>query len=266
MRLHHHNQLSMGLVQWNQGWKSTYTSFCSLVYWLPRAQELDSEKPTFLVTADVSSLYTIIRQDDAFLVLNWALSKREGIPHSQKVFLGKDLDFCIFHNYFWFQGHFYSQQVGIAMGAKFAPSLANLFIAEWGDRHVFSVQWPQLKYYRRFINDLLFIWEGSEESVYAFLSLLNTNGNNIHLDYQVSDKSINFLDVTNDKFGPTLNTKVYFKPIDWNSYLSVKSGHHPAWIKNIVVEIMIIMPSQMCLIYTERLWPWISWWHNCWGC
>lgn len=49
----------------------------------------------------------------------------------------------------------------------------------------------------------------------------------------MSDNSINFIDVTIQKIGLTLNTKVYFKPTDRNSYLSVKSGHHPAGIKNI---------------------------------
>lgn len=131
--------------------------------------QLNSEKPTFLVTADVSSLYTIIQHNDALLALNWALSKREDIPHSQKGFLGKVLDFCISHNYFWFQGQFYSQQVGVVERAKFSPSLDNVFMAQWEDRQVFSVQRPQLKYYHRFIDDLLLIWEGSEDSVHSFL-------------------------------------------------------------------------------------------------
>lgn len=38
----------------------------------------------YLVTADVSSLYTIIQHEDASLSLNWALSRREDIPDVQK--------------------------------------------------------------------------------------------------------------------------------------------------------------------------------------
>lgn len=65
------------------------------------------------------------------LALNWALSRREDIPHAQKCFLGQSLDsYCMSHNYVWFNGHFFLQQVGVAMGAKYAPSLANLFMAE----------------------------------------------------------------------------------------------------------------------------------------
>ena len=72
------------------------------------------------------------------------------------------------------------------MGAKFAPSLANPFMAEWEDRHVFSEFRPELKLYRRFIDDLLFVWEGSRESVEVFVEHLNHNTNNIVLDHVIS--------------------------------------------------------------------------------
>lgn len=64
---------------------------------------------------------------------------------------------------------------------------------------MFSSQRPQLKFYSRFIDDLLFIWEGSEESVVEFLGYLNRNTNNIKLDYQISGKTVNFLDATIEK-------------------------------------------------------------------
>lgn len=71
------------------------------------------------------------------------------------------------------------------------------------------------------------------ESVVEFLGGQNNNTNYIKLDYQISEKCVNFLDVTIEKCRNVLSTKVYFKPTDRNSYLSIKSGHHPAWIRNI---------------------------------
>lgn len=65
------------------------------------------------------------------------------------------------------------------------------------------------------------------------MEYLNKNNNNIRLDYQISDTTIHFLDVTIDKDLSGLKIKVYFKPTDCNSYLSIRSGHHPAWIRNI---------------------------------
>lgn len=53
------------------------------------------------------------------------------------------------------------------------------------------------------------------------------------MDYEIGDINIHFLDVDIEKVGVSLKAKVYFKPTDRNSYLSVKSGHHPTWIRNI---------------------------------
>lgn len=108
-----------------------------------------------LVTADVSSLYSIIQHDDALLALNWALCKRDDLPFNQ-VFLRNALDFCLNHNYFWYNGSFYTQQRGVAMGANFAPSIANLFMAEWEDKVIFKEQRTELIFYKRFIDNLFF--------------------------------------------------------------------------------------------------------------
>ena len=90
--------------------------------------DLTGKGEVYLVTANVSSLYTVIQHDDALLALNWALCQRNDIPYNQNVFIRNALDFCLGHNFFWFNGSFYSQCRGVAMGAKFAPSIANLFM------------------------------------------------------------------------------------------------------------------------------------------
>lgn len=62
---------------------------------------------------------------------------------------------------------------------------------------------------------------------------LNNNKINIKLDYQFIASTINFLDLTIFREENSLATKVYFKPTDRNSYLSIRSGHHPTWLRNI---------------------------------
>lgn len=79
---------------------------------------LTGQEEVFLVTSDVTSLYTIIQHDVPLLALSWALSKRDDIPQAQKVFLRNALKFCLCHNYFWFGSNFYTQKNGVAVGAK----------------------------------------------------------------------------------------------------------------------------------------------------
>ena len=143
--------------------------------------QLSGKNEVYLVTADVTSLYTVIQHDDALLALNWTLSQRDDLPHHQKVFLRDVLDFCLSHNYFWFDNRFYTQKKGVAMGAKFAPSIANLFMGEFEDKFVFFNRRVELLFYRRFIDDVLFLWEGSLTSLETFLIYLNENSNNIKL-------------------------------------------------------------------------------------
>lgn len=94
--------------------------------------KLTEQGDIFLVTSDVSSLYTIIQHFDALLALNWALSQRDDFTQCQKIFLRDALAFCLSHNYFWFNNHFFPQKKGVAMGVKFAPSIANFFIGGMG--------------------------------------------------------------------------------------------------------------------------------------
>lgn len=128
------------------------------------------------------------------------------------------LEFCLSHNYFWFAGRFCTQKRGVAMGAKFSPSLANLFMSEWEDRHIYGQQRSELLFYKRFIDD-------------PFILGFLTN-NNIKLDCHWS-REHNYLDVTVMLCNKQLITKIYFKPTDRNSYLPIYSGHHPAWLRNI---------------------------------
>lgn len=115
------------------------TSFLQLL----KEVKVPKDTEMFLVTADVSSSYTIIQHDDVLLALNWAFSKRDDIPYIQKKFLRLVLDYCLTHNYFWYAGNIYSQ-TGVAMGAKFAPSLANLFISEWEDKWMYKSKRKEL--------------------------------------------------------------------------------------------------------------------------
>lgn len=119
------------------------------------------------------------------------------------------------------------------MGAKFTPSIANLFMAEWEDKTIFKEQRSELVFYKHFIDDLFFIWDGTSDSLEVFIRSLNNNRNNIKLISDWHKDEINFLDVNIYRLNDRLETKVYFKKTDRNSYLPISSGHHPLWLRNI---------------------------------
>lgn len=68
---------------------------------------------------------------------------------------------------------FFNQVKGVAMGAKYAPSVANIFLNKWEDEEIFTEDWPQLMLYWRYIDE--FIWEGSVEDLHLFMTHMNNN-------------------------------------------------------------------------------------------
>lgn len=62
--------------------------------------------------------------------------------------------FATTHNYFWFNSKFYIEKKGVAMGIKFTPSLANLFMANWVEDVVYAHDRPELLLCARYIDDV----------------------------------------------------------------------------------------------------------------
>ncbi|CAJ0965326.1 unnamed protein product [Ranitomeya imitator] len=73
------------------------------------------------------------------------------------------LDFALRHNFFLFDRVFYLQTSGVAMGARCAPSFANLFLEWWESTFVFvsDIFKNRVRRWSRFIDDVFFIWSGS---------------------------------------------------------------------------------------------------------
>lgn len=89
--------------------------------------------------------------------------------------------FCLKNNYFWHNQAYYRQTTRIAMGAKFAPSVANAFMAQWEEEAVHKNPPMKLTLYKRFIDNLIIIWNGSKVSLEKFLCDLNQNDRKIQL-------------------------------------------------------------------------------------
>ena len=185
---------------------------------------------TWLVTVDVESLYTNIRQADAILAVKEALEEKSSLPQAQIGYLVKGLKIAMGNNYFWAQGDFYKQIKGVAMGARYAPSVANLVLNRWEEETIFKDNVTSLIYYRRYIDDILLFWEGPQASLEQFLSKMNTNNYGLSFTAESSKTSSHFLDLTLTKKGSRVLTKTYFKPTDRNGFVPISSCHHPKWL------------------------------------
>ncbi|KAM8967064.1 collagen alpha-6(VI) chain [Pelodytes ibericus] len=186
-------------------------------------------------TVDVTSLYTVIAHDKGISAVRNALSKDENMATEQCNFILKCIEFILHHNYFWFEGQYYLQLCGTAMGTRFAPSYANIFVADWEADHIWNNNpfGESLVLWRRYIDDVLIVWRGNRESLQDFVLHLNSNQHGLHFTSNIQDDTIDFLDLTLYIEDNKVLTKTYFKPSDGNGYIDYSSCHHPSWLNNI---------------------------------
>ena len=129
------------------------------------------------------------------------------------------LEFCLRTTYFLFQGEFYQQLEGTAMGSPISPIIANLFLEDLEAKALSSSPHPP-SMWKRYVDDTLTIINRDHKD--AFLDHLNSIDDNIRFTSEdpKEDGSISFLDILiiPDANGK-LNTSVYRKPTHTDMYL-----------------------------------------------
>ena len=86
---------------------------------------------SLLCTLDIESLYTNITHKQAVIAF-----ARRFRAHPKFVFYLDLLKFVLSNNVFQFDGRFFSQRCGIAMGTKLAPALATIVVADFEEKYL----------------------------------------------------------------------------------------------------------------------------------
>ncbi len=159
-------------------------------------------------------------------------------------------------NTFIFAGEHYRQITGIAMGTPVAPTLANLFMGKVEHEALSAWGGTQPLVWLRYIDDILVIMEDSQEKLLELVKHLNARISTIKYTAEISDKSIDFLDLTIFKDPRyqqegVLDIQPYSKAIDPHSYLHYSSAHHPS-IKSGVVRAEFIRTLSVRDSYPNR--------------
>ena len=111
------------------------------------------------------------------------------------------------------------------MGTKLAPSFANIFMGWFEDTFVYNYKLQPLMW-KRYIDDILIIWQHGKEELLEFIEYLNQQHRTIKFTEEISNVSINFLDITIMTNGEgNLFTTLYCKPTDSHNYLLYSSEH-----------------------------------------
>jgi hypothetical protein len=189
-------------------------------HFLQKLEALDLPKDFILLTIDVSSLYTNIPIDEGIRSVAEALSD---IPLSPPlVTLLSFLSLVLNRNEFEFDGKFYKQVKGCAMGTPCAPNFANIFMDYIETMLLRDAPGPIPYVWWRFIDDIFAIWTHSRQELDEFLVHINSAHPSIKFTSEISESEVHFLDVTISKTDTGISTAVYTKPTA--AHLSIKSS------------------------------------------
>ena len=98
----------------------------------------------------------------------------------------------------------------------------------------------------RYIDDIFLIWPHSREELDSFISRLNQAHNTIKFTSDISETSVNFLDVKISKdIHGRLTTSLYTKPTDAHLYLHY-SSYHPIQQKKSISFSQAVRIRRIC--------------------
>lgn len=203
---------------------------------------------SFFFSIDIDSLYTNIETEAGLRAVKKIFGKYPDHqrPDTELVAL---LEINLGRNDFEFNDQYFLQVKGVAMGKKFAPAYANIFMADWEEAAINKCEKKPFTYLR-YLDDIFGIWNHSEDEFKTFINTLDTHDPSIRLKYEFDHQSIDFLDTTVYKGQPfhdqqTLDIKVYFKTTDTHSLL-FKSSYHPRHTYKGLVKSQLIRFHRIC--------------------
>lgn len=201
--------------------------------------ETNLRKETILYTIDVVDLYTMIPQVEGVLSLKKMLDYLNlkqigGLKIETIIRLSR---FVMQNNYFSFDGQYYHQIRGGAMGSPLTLTIANCYMFFFERDIVKQVQ-NSFGLYFRYIDDLFLVINWPERHLRKQIERWNNFDSNIKLNDHIGFSN-HFLDLDMENEEGLLITKVYYKPAHEPYYLPFNSIHPLQMKKNIPFTMLL---------------------------
>ena len=181
-----------------------------------------------LSSYDMSALFTSVPIDPALKIIKDLLVKDPTPKH--RTVIGIDdiillLEFCLKNIYFSFQGQFFEQVEGAAMGSPVSPIVANLYM-KFLEQKALSTE-PHPRFWHRYVDETFVIHK--EANKQGFLQQINSvdHATKFTVEDNKEDGSIPFLDmIVKPEENGGLSITVYRRPTHTDQYLQWDSHHN----------------------------------------
>lgn len=196
-----------------------------------------------LVSFDVKSLFTSIPLQLAIDYTNDALTNYGGvlpIPNEEIIDL---LTLCLKSTYFQYNGHFYQQLHGTAMGSPVSVVVSEIVMQRIEEQALSTYPNPP-PFWFRYVDDTLTSVEKGQKK--DFLDHLNKQNPSIQFTIEAEkDGKLPFLDCVVIRNGNKLQTDVYRKPTNTDRLLD-DSSYHPTSHKATTVTTLMKRARVVC--------------------
>ena len=213
-----------------------------------QVKQIKLEPGECLSSYDVSALFTSVSIDPALNIIKDLLDKDNTFKERTVMEVGDIillLEFCLKNTYFSFQGQFYEQVEGAAMGSPVSPIVTNLYM-EYLEQKALSTAPHPPRFWCRYVDDTFVIHK--EANKQGFLQHINSVDPAIRFTVEDNkeDGSIPFLDtIVKPEVDGSLSISVYRKPTHTDQYLQWDSNHHLS-AKFSVIQTLSHRASTVC--------------------
>ena len=224
---------------------TTVTSGYELVVQLQDWSNLNLRQDTVLCTIDVTDLYTMVPQVEGVLALKKMmdylnLKQIGGLKTETIIRLSR---FVIKNNYFSYNGQYYHQIRGGAMGSPLTLTVANCYMFFF-ERNIGKQIKNSGGLYRRYIDDIFVAINWPDRHLLKQVDRWNTIDSNIQLSANMGSNA-DFLDLHMANKNGELYTSIYHKPSYEPYYLPFNSVH-PLHMKKNIPFTMLLRAIRYC--------------------
>ena len=183
----------------------------------------DLLEDSIICTIDVVGLYPSIPNEEGLSFLRNTLDKRSNKNVTTDTLI-ELAELVLQNNYFEFNERYLKQIRGTAIGTKFAPPYAIIYMAALEEDFLETLMKKPWLWWR-YIDDIFMIWQHGEDELKTFLEKLNNFHPSIKFTCEYSREKVNYLDVQVIVREGKLITDLYVKQTDSHQYLDPSSCH-----------------------------------------
>ncbi|CAF5111309.1 unnamed protein product [Rotaria sp. Silwood1] len=232
--------------------KTTVISGFELVKHLQKWSKNNLRQETLFCTIDVTDLYTMVPQIEGVLSLKKMLDHLKlkqigGLKIETIIRLSR---FVMQNNYFSYDGQFYHQIRGGAMGSPLTLTMANCYMFFY-ERDIVKQINNSNGLYFRYIDDIFIVINWPARHLLKQIDRWNHFDENIKLSENISS-IVDFLDLHIENQDGQLFTTIYQKP-SYEPYYLPFNSIHPLHMKKNIIFTMLLRAIRYCSTFQAYL-------------